>query len=235
MEMNRVLAQWFCQGKTEVLGEKFVPLPLCPPQISHGLAHDRTGSSAGRHQRLASWAMETGVIFIYVYIHIYVYMIYVYIHIHISSQFLLCIRYISPFLIFAAKAPKIDVKRASSVSPPEEYHPTYVWSRPLKYAWFKTAVLTYLLTILSIWPLRYWVNVNVENSFFTAQHLLRKWSGNAFSSWRQGKVVSCCLNRITYRKDQSQMFERINQSVLQTIRGKWIKTPGGIPIKQLLL
>ena len=25
-------------GKTEVLGEKHVPLPLCPPQIPRGLA-----------------------------------------------------------------------------------------------------------------------------------------------------------------------------------------------------
>jgi hypothetical protein len=27
----------YCQGKTEELGEKPVPVPLCPPQIPHGL------------------------------------------------------------------------------------------------------------------------------------------------------------------------------------------------------
>jgi hypothetical protein len=33
-------------GKTEVLGEKPVPVPLCPPQIPHGLARDQTWASA---------------------------------------------------------------------------------------------------------------------------------------------------------------------------------------------
>jgi hypothetical protein len=28
------------QGKTELLGEKPVPVPLCPPQIPHGLTWD---------------------------------------------------------------------------------------------------------------------------------------------------------------------------------------------------
>ena len=32
--------EWNWQGKTEVLGEKPVPLPLCPPQIPHGLTRD---------------------------------------------------------------------------------------------------------------------------------------------------------------------------------------------------
>ena len=45
------------QGKTEVLGEKPVPVPLCPPQIPHGLARDRTGASAVRGRRLTAWAM----------------------------------------------------------------------------------------------------------------------------------------------------------------------------------
>ena len=31
------LVEWYWQGKTEVLGEKPVPRPLYPPQISHGL------------------------------------------------------------------------------------------------------------------------------------------------------------------------------------------------------
>jgi hypothetical protein len=34
------------RGKTEVLGEKPVPVPLCPPQIPHGLTRDRTRASA---------------------------------------------------------------------------------------------------------------------------------------------------------------------------------------------
>ena len=29
-------------GETEVLGEKTVPLPLCPPKISHELIWDQT-------------------------------------------------------------------------------------------------------------------------------------------------------------------------------------------------
>jgi hypothetical protein len=41
-------------GKTEVLGEKAVPVPLCPPQISHGLTWDRTRVSAVRVWRLTA-------------------------------------------------------------------------------------------------------------------------------------------------------------------------------------
>jgi hypothetical protein len=37
------------QGKTEVLGEKPVPVPFCPPQIPYGLTRDRTrGLRGGR-------------------------------------------------------------------------------------------------------------------------------------------------------------------------------------------
>ena len=43
---NGAPVEWNWQGKTEVLGEKPVPVPLCPPQISHGLARDRTRASA---------------------------------------------------------------------------------------------------------------------------------------------------------------------------------------------
>lgn len=32
----------FFWGGGEVLGEKLVQVPLCPPQISHGLIRDRT-------------------------------------------------------------------------------------------------------------------------------------------------------------------------------------------------
>jgi hypothetical protein len=32
--------EWNWQWKTEELGEKPVPVPLCPPQIPHGLTRD---------------------------------------------------------------------------------------------------------------------------------------------------------------------------------------------------
>jgi hypothetical protein len=44
------------QGKTEVLGKTPVPVPLCPPQISHGLTRDRTRASAAGGRRLTAWA-----------------------------------------------------------------------------------------------------------------------------------------------------------------------------------
>lgn len=34
--------EWYGQGKTEVLGRKPVPAPLCPPHIPRGLIWDRT-------------------------------------------------------------------------------------------------------------------------------------------------------------------------------------------------
>jgi hypothetical protein len=39
--------EWNWQGKTEVVEEKPVPVPLCPPQISQGLTRDRTRSLRG--------------------------------------------------------------------------------------------------------------------------------------------------------------------------------------------
>jgi hypothetical protein len=44
-------------GKNRSIGEKPVPGPLCPPQIPHGLAWDRTRASAVRGRRLTAWAM----------------------------------------------------------------------------------------------------------------------------------------------------------------------------------
>jgi hypothetical protein len=41
------------QGKTEVLGEKPVPVPLCSPQIPHGLTEDRTRSGRTAANRLS--------------------------------------------------------------------------------------------------------------------------------------------------------------------------------------
>jgi hypothetical protein len=43
--------------KTEVLAEKTVPVPLCPPQIPHRLTRNRTRASAVRGRRLTAWAM----------------------------------------------------------------------------------------------------------------------------------------------------------------------------------
>jgi hypothetical protein len=49
--------EWKWQGKTEALGEKPVPVPLCPPQISHGPTQNRTRSSTVRGRRLTTWVM----------------------------------------------------------------------------------------------------------------------------------------------------------------------------------
>jgi hypothetical protein len=38
-------AQWYWHGKTEGLGEKPVPVPLCPTQIPHGLPWERIWAS----------------------------------------------------------------------------------------------------------------------------------------------------------------------------------------------
>jgi hypothetical protein len=42
--------------KTEELGDKLVPVPICPPKIPHGLTRNRTWASAVRGQRLTAWA-----------------------------------------------------------------------------------------------------------------------------------------------------------------------------------
>jgi hypothetical protein len=54
---NWAPVEWNWQGKTEVLEEKPVPVPLCPPQIPHRLTQDRTQPSAVRGWRLTAWAM----------------------------------------------------------------------------------------------------------------------------------------------------------------------------------
>jgi hypothetical protein len=54
---NGAPVEWNLQRKTEELGEKPVPVPLCPPQISHGLTRDRTRTSAVGGRRLTAWAM----------------------------------------------------------------------------------------------------------------------------------------------------------------------------------
>jgi hypothetical protein len=54
---NGAPVEWSWQGKTEVLGEKPVPVPLFPPQIPHGLTRDQTRASAVGGRRLTAWAM----------------------------------------------------------------------------------------------------------------------------------------------------------------------------------
>jgi hypothetical protein len=51
----RTTVEWYRQGKPEELGEKLVSVPLCPPQIPHGLTRARTRASAVRGQRLTAW------------------------------------------------------------------------------------------------------------------------------------------------------------------------------------
>jgi hypothetical protein len=53
-----ILMEWNWQGKTEVLEEKLVPVPLCPTQIPHGLT---PGSKPGlRGERPATNRMSHG-------------------------------------------------------------------------------------------------------------------------------------------------------------------------------
>jgi hypothetical protein len=52
---NGAPMEWNWQGKTEELGGKPILVPLCPPQIPHGLTRDRTRASHRR--RLTAWAM----------------------------------------------------------------------------------------------------------------------------------------------------------------------------------
>jgi hypothetical protein len=42
------------RGKPKIIGEKPVPVPLCPPQIPHGLTRARTQASAVRGRRLTT-------------------------------------------------------------------------------------------------------------------------------------------------------------------------------------
>jgi hypothetical protein len=52
-EVFSASVEWNWPGKTEVLGENPVPMPLCPPQIPHG----PTRASAVRGRQLTAWAM----------------------------------------------------------------------------------------------------------------------------------------------------------------------------------
>jgi hypothetical protein len=46
------MVEWYWQGKTEVLGEKPVPVPLCPPKMPRELAWHQTWNPAVRSPRL---------------------------------------------------------------------------------------------------------------------------------------------------------------------------------------
>jgi hypothetical protein len=59
--------EWYWQDKTEQLGEKSIPVSLCPPQILHGLTRTRTQANALRGQRLTTWAMARSLCWLYEY------------------------------------------------------------------------------------------------------------------------------------------------------------------------
>jgi hypothetical protein len=62
---NGAPVEWNWQGKTEVLGEKPVPVPLYPPQIPNGPNRDRNRASAVRGLRLTSWATARPIWLLY--------------------------------------------------------------------------------------------------------------------------------------------------------------------------
>jgi hypothetical protein len=64
LESDGGMIYW--QGKTEELGEKPVPVPLCPPQIPRGLTQVRTRTSAVRGRWLTTWAMARPTVCSYV-------------------------------------------------------------------------------------------------------------------------------------------------------------------------
>jgi hypothetical protein len=56
-QFNGAPVEWNWQAKTEVLGEKPVPVPFCPAQIPHELSRGRTRASAVTGRRRTAWAM----------------------------------------------------------------------------------------------------------------------------------------------------------------------------------
>jgi hypothetical protein len=58
---NGAPVEWNWQGKTEVLGEKPVPVPLCPPQIPHALTRGHWCYSLPL--ATGSWTVDTTVSF----------------------------------------------------------------------------------------------------------------------------------------------------------------------------
>jgi hypothetical protein len=58
----RTTVEWYWQGKTVELGEKPVPVSLCPPHIPHGLNRARTRASVVRGRRITTWAMARAIL-----------------------------------------------------------------------------------------------------------------------------------------------------------------------------
>jgi hypothetical protein len=58
---NGAPLEWNWQGKTKVLGEKHVPVPLCPPQIPRGVNRDRTRASATNRLSHCTTLLTTSV------------------------------------------------------------------------------------------------------------------------------------------------------------------------------
>jgi hypothetical protein len=56
MNEYRTLVEWYRRGQTKVLRENPVPLPLCPSQITRGLAWDQTLAIMVCDQQLTVWA-----------------------------------------------------------------------------------------------------------------------------------------------------------------------------------
>jgi len=56
------MVEWCWQGKPEELGEKPVPVPICPLQIPHGLTRAWTRDSAVKGRRLTTWAMARPIL-----------------------------------------------------------------------------------------------------------------------------------------------------------------------------
>jgi hypothetical protein len=50
------LSVWMCVLFNDAIWENPVPVPLCPPQIPHGITWDWTKASAVRGRRLTAWA-----------------------------------------------------------------------------------------------------------------------------------------------------------------------------------
>jgi hypothetical protein len=63
-----IIGGWYWQGKTDVLEEKSIPVPLCPPENSHGITWNENRNFAVRGRRLTAWAtvpLVTRLILIY--------------------------------------------------------------------------------------------------------------------------------------------------------------------------
>jgi hypothetical protein len=61
---NGAPVEWNWRENRSTRGEKPFPVPLCPPQIPHGLTRDQTQASAVRGRRLTAWAMARPCLYI---------------------------------------------------------------------------------------------------------------------------------------------------------------------------